>query len=230
MVVAPEVRQLGLQHARVWVLSGETPLTEPVLSAAQAARLLASLPSEDSVAGYRRLMSALGHPDTVPAGERLRELVASRPWQGHGGVIDAVTIASVVAGGGIGLHDVNDMDSEAHLVVRRSPGGERITPAFSSRSRPIPEGDLTYGALTSDGCFQPFAWLGKRDTDAATLQVSPSSRQVCVVALGHPGDTAEHTERVISSVTSCLDVLGIQVRVTPLPRVPVSLPTTEVTL
>ncbi|MFD7244536.1 hypothetical protein [Streptomyces massasporeus] len=214
LAVAPEVRALGVHHARAWTLAGESSLLEPVLDAAGAAELLARFPHEDSSAGYRRLLAALGYPETTPAGERLRALVSSRPWQGHGGVVDAVTIASAVIGGGIGLHDLAGVPEGATLLVRRSPGGERIVPAFSSRARPIPQGDLTYGTQLPDGSFEPFAWLGKRDTDSAAHQVKPESRQVCVVALGHPEDTPEHTESVITTVTKVLELLGITARVT----------------
>lgn len=216
LAVSPEVEELGLRHVRAWILAGDA-LTEPVLGAERAGELLGRLPAEDSRAGYRKLISVLGYPDTVPAGERLRELAATRPWQGHGGVIDAVTVASLVAGGGIGLHDAAGLEADATLTVRRSPGGERLVPAFSSRSRPIPEGDLTYGAWKADGAFEPFAWLGKRDADSATRQAGPASRRVCVVALGHPGDTEAHTAGVLTSVMTVLEALGIHAEAAALP-------------
>ncbi|MDX3382217.1 hypothetical protein PV682_12220 [Streptomyces niveiscabiei] len=218
LAVAPEVRDgLGLHHVRVWSVRSASPLLEPVLGAAQAAALLESLPREDSLAGYRSLLTALGHPGTTPAGERLRALVADRPWQGHGGLVDAVTLASVAAGGGVGLHDPGALPAGSALVVRRSPGGERIVPAFSTRSRPVPAGDLTYGVEASDGTFTPMAWLGRRDTDSAAHQVRPDSRGALVVALGHPGDRPGHTESVIASVGRVLEVLGLRAEIGPLP-------------
>ena len=220
LTVAPDARGLGLRHVRAWTLSAPVPMTEPVLDASDAAGLLARLPREDSCTGYRKLMAALGHPGTTPAGERLRNLVAERPWQGHGGVIDAVTIASVTAGGGIGLHDLGEVPDGSSLLVRRSPGGERIVPAFSSRSRPIPSGDLTYGVQRPDETFEPLAWLGKRDTDSAAHQVAPDSRTVCVIALGHPDDGPRHTESVITAVDAVLRLLGIPVAIQTVPATP----------
>jgi hypothetical protein len=217
LAVAPEVCALGLRHARAWILSASRSLVEPVLSETEAAELLGLFPHEDSSAGYRQLLTALGYPETTPAGERLRALVGSRPWQGHGGIIDAVSVASVISGGGIGLHDLAGVREEATLLVRRSPGGERIVPAFSTRSRPIPQGDLTYGVQLPDGGFEPFAWLGKRDTDSAAHQIQPESRRVCVVALGHPQDTPAHTESVLTVVTTALERLGIETSVTAMP-------------
>ncbi|MEX3105825.1 hypothetical protein [Streptomyces sp. ST1020] len=130
LVVAPEVRDgLGLHHVRVWSVRSAGPLAAPVLGARDAAALLESLPREDSLTGYRSLLTALGHPGTTPAGERLRELVAGRPWQGHGGLVDAVTLASVAAGGGVGLHDPGTLPRG-----RRSSSAGR--PAESGSSPP----------------------------------------------------------------------------------------------
>ncbi|WP_128557895.1 hypothetical protein [Streptomyces triticagri] len=192
-------------------------MTEPALSAAAATELLALSPREDSGAGYRKLLATLGHPGTTPAGERLRRLVAQRPWRGHGGVIDAVTIASVVLGGGIGLHDVTDIPDGSTVLVRRSPGGERIVPAFSSRSRPVPSGDLTYGLRAPDGTFTPLAWLGRQDSDSADHQVTASSRTVCVIALGHPDDDPRHTRTAITTIDGVLRRLGIHLDIHPVP-------------
>ncbi|MFG2348680.1 hypothetical protein [Streptomyces phaeochromogenes] len=217
LTVAPEVRDLGLRHARAWTLTSDTSLLEPVLSATDAAALLSRFPHEDSALGYRKLISSLGYPDTTPAGERLRQLVAERPWQGHGGVVDAINIASVVVGGGIGLHDLAGLPKGTPLVIRRSPGGERIVPAFSSRSRPIPAGDLTYGMHHPDGTFAPMAWLGKRDSDSAEHQVTAQSRIVCAIALGHPDDSPEHTDSVITVVAAALELLGLRAEIRAVP-------------
>jgi len=218
LVVAPDARALGLRHVRAWTLSAPVPMTEPVLDASGATELLAGLPREDSRTGYRKLMAALGHPGTTPAGERLRDAVAQRPWRGHGGVIDAVTIASVTVGGGIGLHDLGRLPVGSSVLVRRSPGGERIVPAFSSRSRPIPSGDLTYGIQRPGETFEPLAWLGKRDSDSAEHQVTSDSHSVCVIALGHPDDGPRHTEAVITAVESALRLLRIPVEVRAIPE------------
>ncbi|WP_411139260.1 hypothetical protein [Streptomyces sp. C10] len=217
LVLAPEIHDLGLRHVRAWTLTSDASLLKPTLDAADAAALLSRFPHEDSATGYRKLISSLGYPDTTPAGERLRQLVAERPWQGHGGVIDAVNIASVVIGGGIGLHDLTGLPQDPPLVVRRSPGGERIVPAFSSRSRPIPADDLTYGIHHPDGTFAPMAWLGKRDSDSADYQVTAQSRTVCVIALGHPDDRSEHTDSVITIVTAVLDLLGLPAEISTVP-------------
>ncbi|MFM9613858.1 hypothetical protein DF268_14755 [Streptomyces sp. V2] len=218
LVVAPEVRDgLGLHHVRVWSVRSAGPLAAPVLGARDAAALLESLPREDSLTGYRSLLTALGHPGTTPAGERLRELIAGRPWQGHGGLVDAVTLASVAAGGGVGLHDPGTLPAGAAFVVRRSPGGERIVPAFSTRSRPVPAGDLTYGIEAGDGTFTPMAWLGRRDTDSAAHQLRPASHTALVVALGHPQDRPEHTESVITTVERVLETLALRTTIDHLP-------------
>lgn len=147
--VSPQARALGLHHSRAWRLTAGAPLlggdgltTEQVTAAYDAT---APLPP-----GYRKLLASLGYPDVVPAGERLRELLATRGWRSHGDVVDAVSVATLRHGAGIGLHRMLPTDEGRDLVVGRAAGGERIVPAFSTRSKPIPAGDLIYGVPTAD--------------------------------------------------------------------------------
>ncbi|MER0242521.1 hypothetical protein AAHZ94_10895 [Streptomyces sp. HSW2009] len=144
LLVSPEARALGLHHSRAWRLTATAPLlggdgltAEQVVAGYDAT---APLPP-----GYRKLLAGLGHPEVVPAGERLRELLATRGWRSHGDVVDAVSVATLRHGAGIGLHRLLPADADRDLVVTRAAGGERIVPAFSTRSRPVPSGDLVYG-------------------------------------------------------------------------------------
>ncbi|MGW7276061.1 hypothetical protein ACWGH5_36795 [Streptomyces sp. NPDC054864] len=206
----PEVRALGLRHPRVWRLRSETPLlSAPGLTADQVSYLYD--PAAPVPSGYRDLLEALGHPGVVPAGARLRELLATRGWRSHGAVIDAVTFATLRHGAGIGLHRLPD-DESRDLLVARAAGTERITPAFSSKSRPVPAGDLVYGLTPQGGApLDPFAWLGRRDCDAADHQVAESSREALLVVLGCPGEDAGHTAAIGASVVEALALTQAQV-------------------
>src|SRR4051812_38943714 len=141
ILVSQEARALGLLHPRAWRLSSERPLLdgEGLTDAQVTAAYDADAPLP---AGYRKLLAELGYPDLTPAGERLRDVVRTRGWKSHGAVVDAVSAATLRHGGGIGLHHVSAADDGRDLVVTRARGGERITPAFSSKSRPVPAGDL----------------------------------------------------------------------------------------
>ncbi|MCA1216988.1 hypothetical protein [Streptomyces sp. 8L] len=192
--VTPEVRALGLHHVRVWRLSSDRPLLADDGLSADRVRALyddaSPLPE-----GYRKLLAELGHPDSVPAGERLRELVRTRGFGSHGAVVDAVTAATLRYGAGIGLHRPGPA-GPGPLVVARAAGGERIVPAFSTRSKPVPAGDLVYGLRAADGTFEPFAWLGRRDCDAADWQLRPDDTEALVVVLGCPGQGADHSDAI----------------------------------
>ncbi|WP_438485395.1 hypothetical protein [Streptomyces sp. S186] len=218
MIVATSVRarELGLLHPRVWRLASERPLLSAAgLSADEAASL--HQPHRPVPAGYRELLSALGHPSVVPAGERLRELVATRGWQSHGAVVDAVTVATLRHGAGIGLHRAPSAGDGQDLLVTRAEGGERIVPAFSTKSRPIPPGDLVYG-LTRDGrTVEPLAWLGKRDCDAAAHQLTADTHEALLVVLGAPGEDAAHAEEIGATVAEVLAAARIELTMTPVP-------------
>ncbi|MEV5938501.1 hypothetical protein [Streptomyces sp. NPDC051994] len=213
--VSPEAHGLGLHHPRVWRLTSERPLLhQDGLTAEQVGAAYddaAPLPE-----GYRKLLVDLGHPDVVPAGERLRELIRTRGWKSHGAVIDAVGVATLRHGAGIGLHRP-PRDAGRDLVITRASGGERITPAFSSRSRPIPAGDLIYGTPAPDGAFEPFAWLGRRDCDSADHQLSLTDHEALLVVLGCPGQDAAHTEAIGRTVTELLGSVRSDVEFAPIP-------------
>ncbi len=87
-------------------------------------------------------------------------------------------------------------------------------PAFSSKSRPIPAGDLVYGPTG-----EPFAWLGRRDCDAAGRQLTETGRLGVVVVLGCPGEDAGHTEAIGATIAGILARLRPDVTMTPLPTV-----------
>ncbi|MFJ2609154.1 hypothetical protein ACIQOU_00825 [Streptomyces sp. NPDC091279] len=212
--ISTEARDLGLAHARAWRLSSPAGLLrDDGLNAEQVAAMYdaqAPLPE-----GYRKLLAGLGHPEVVPAGERLRDVVAGRGWASHGAVVDAVSVATLRHGAGIGLHRMPGAGQE--LLIRRASGGERIVPAFSSKSRPVPVGDLLYGVAAPDGTgFEPLAWLGRRDCDAAGWQVADGDREAVMVVLGCPGEGAEHTEEIGRTVARILAEIRPDVHVEPL--------------
>lgn len=221
LLVSQEARALGLLHPRAWRLSSKRPLLEgDGLTDAQVTGAYdadAPLP-----AGYRKLLAELGYPDLTPAGERLREVVRTRGWRSHGAVVDAVSAATLRYGAGIGLHHVTAADDDRDLVVARARGGERITPAFSSKSRPVPAGDLIYGLERADGDAgpEPFAWLGRRDCDAAERQLTGSSREALLVVLGCPGEEAAHSEAIGATVVHTLASLRDDVTFTEIPAAP----------
>jgi DNA/RNA-binding domain of Phe-tRNA-synthetase-like protein len=211
--VSPEALALGLHHPRVWRLSGEMPLLHGNgLTDKQVALAYdASSPLPD---GYRKLLAALGH-DVIPAGERLRELLRTRGWKSHGAVIDAVSVATLKHGAGIGLHRLAASDEGKDLVITRATGGERITPAFSTRSRPIPSGDLIYGIPGPNGAFDPFAWLGRRDCDSADRQLTSADHEALLVVLGCPGEDTTHTQAIGATVADVLGSIRPDVSLTP---------------
>lgn len=192
--VTPEVHALGLHHVRAWWLASPRPLLDEAGLTAERVHAVyddnSPLPE-----GYRKLLVELGHPESVPAGERLRGLVRTRGFSSHGAVVDAVNAATLRHGAGIGLHRPDPTDV-GPLVVTRAEGGERIVPAFSSRSKPIPAGDLVYGLPAPDGTFESFAWLGRRDCDAAGRQLQPDDSEALLVVLGCPGQGAEHAAEI----------------------------------
>jgi hypothetical protein len=219
LTVSPDTRALGLHHVRAWRLKGKHSLLD---GDGLTADRLASLYAEDDAEvplGYRQLLADLGYPGTVPAGERLRELTRTRGWRSHGAVVDAVSLATLRHGAGIGLHRLSHEDENLGLAVTRATGRERITPAFSTKSRPVPAGDLIYGVPTADGSVTPFAWLGRRDCDSADHQLAPDSRDAVLIVLGCPGETADHTEGVGTTVAEVLAQYRPDIVLSPIPTV-----------
>jgi hypothetical protein len=216
LLVTPEARALGLHHPRAWRLTAAEPLLGG--DGLTAERVAAMYDTESPLPeGYRKLLAGLGHPDVVPAGERLRTLLDTRGWRSHGPVVDAVTVATLRHGAGIGLHRLLPGDAERDLVVGRAAGGERIVPAFSSRSRPIPAGDLVYGVPNTESGLEPFAWLGRRDCDAAERQLGEADHEGLLVVLGCPGEGADHTEAIGATVAEVLREVRPDITLTPLP-------------
>lgn len=214
--VASEVRDLGLRHVRAWWLSSKRPLMadDGLDPGRVAAWYDDSAPMPE---GYRKLLAELGHPEAVPAGERLRGAVRAHGFRSHGAVVDAVSVATLRHGAGVGLHRVDPAD-EGPLTVVRASGGERIVPAFTSRSKPIPVGDLVYGLPAGQGGFEPFAWLGRRDCDAAGRQLGDEDTHALLVVLGCPGRGAEHTDAIGATVSEVLAETRGDVTAVPLPE------------
>ncbi|GAA2707080.1 MULTISPECIES: hypothetical protein [Streptomyces] len=217
LLVAPDARDLGLHHSRAWRLTASAPLLggEGLTAEQVAAAYDAQAPLPE---GYRKLLAGLGHPEVVPAGERLQTLVATRGWRSHGAVVDAVSVATLRHGAGIGLHRLLPEDGGRDLVVTRATGAERIVPAFSSRSKPVPAGDLIYGVPGAGGHLEPFAWLGRRDCDSAERQVGEGDHEALLVVLGCPGEDAEHTEEIGATVAGVLASVRPDITVTVLPH------------
>ncbi|MGX8903833.1 hypothetical protein ACR820_00865 [Streptomyces netropsis] len=215
LLVSEEARSLGLINPRAWQLTADAPLLGGEgLSARQAA---ASYDADTALPqGYRKLLAGLGYPDVVPAGERLRTLLATRGWRSHGPVVDAVSVATLRHGAGIGLHRLLPTDAERDLLIGRAKGGERIVPAFSTRSRPIPAGDLIYGAAGPEVDLEPFAWLGRRDCDSAERQLTESDHQGLLVVLGCPDEDAGHTDAIGATVAEVLRSVRPDITLTPL--------------
>ncbi|MGY3059810.1 hypothetical protein ACVWZD_004055 [Streptomyces sp. TE3672] len=213
----PHIHALGLHHPRVWRLTAGQPLLSAEgLTATEA--LSHHDPDRPFPDGYRKLLAELGHPSVVPAGERLRELVTARGWRSHGAVVDAVTVATLRHGGGVGLHKAPPAGDGQDLLLTRATGDERIVPAFSSKSRPIPAGDLVYG-LTRDGrAVEPLAWLGKRDCDAAAHQLAADTHEALLVVLGCPGENAGHSEEIGATVAEVLTSAQFDLIMTPVPH------------
>ncbi|NUR90914.1 MAG: hypothetical protein HOY71_43145 [Nonomuraea sp.] len=198
ITITAQARELGLRHVRGWRIEGARPLLDgPALTAEEAAELATPY---GEASGYAELLSRLGHPEQTPAGERSRKLVAERGWRSYGPAIDAVNVATLRHGGGVGLHRIPGEDAE--IVVGRGTGQERIVPAFTTKSKPIPAGDLIYGPAGS-----PMAWLGKRDTDSADYQIQADTVAGVVIALGHPGDDPAHTAAIGDTVREVLALL-----------------------
>lgn len=220
LTVHPDALALGLRHVRVWRVTSRRSLLS---GAGPSVAELAGAPDSyhRAPAGYRRLFAALGYAGTVPAGERLRELAATRGLRSHGLIVDVVSAATLIHGGGIGLHRMAEEDEQGEFVVTRATGTERVTPAFSGRSRAVPEGDLIYGIQHTDRRFQPCAWLGRRDCDAAGRQLTEDCREALLVALGCPGEEADHTESIGATVAQLLAEYRPDVHLSPLrPRKP----------
>lgn len=214
-----QARSLGLLHPRVWRLSAAQPLLSAQGLTAEEVHSSYD-PDQPIPAGYRKLLSELGYASVVPAGERLRELVATRGWKSHGAVVDAVSVATLRHGAGIGLHRLPAADDDRELVITRAEGGDRITPAFSSKTMPIPSGDLIYGLAEGGSPLEPFAWLGKRDCDSADHQLSETDQDALLVVLGCPDEDAAHSEEIGASVAELLAKARLDVTMTPLPHSP----------
>ncbi|CAL9446946.1 hypothetical protein [Streptomyces atacamensis] len=202
VLLSASARGLGLRHPRVWSLKSGRPLLSGTGIGAEEA---AAFGGGEHPPGYRDLLAALGHPGTVPAGERLRRTVAERGWRSHGPVVDAVNAATMEHGGGIGLHRADDTGG-ARMLITRAPAGLRMVPAFSDRSRPVPEGDLVYGLHGGrDGEeLRPMAWLGRRDCDSADFQLLDDTTEAVMVVLGCPGTGAGHTAEAGGTVLELL--------------------------
>ncbi|MGI5255475.1 hypothetical protein [Actinacidiphila glaucinigra] len=203
LTTLPDALALGLDHVRAWRLTSHQPLLDNAGLTADEALVAASSRTEGP-SGYRTLLESLGYAGTVPAGDRLRDTVNTRGWRSHAAVVDAVSIATLLHGGGLGLHRLTGDDERRDLVVTRAHGTERITPAFSTRSRQIPAGDLVYGVRLSDSELQPFAWLGRRDCDSAERQLTEDTCEAVLVALGCPDEDESHTDVIGETVARIL--------------------------
>jgi len=214
LVVDPSVRDLGVDGYGVWHISSDRPLMddrgEPVVPAASGEWVTAALPA------YRDLLCRLGYPDTLPAGERTQASVTERGFPTYGGIVDVATALTVEFGGGVGLHRLTGEDDGADVLLTRSDGGHRMTPAFSSKARRIPEGDLVYG-LRTDAGFEPCAWLGKRDCDSADRQVLSDTRAAIVVMQGGIDLPAGHREAQDRRLTELVRTYLPDAELTPLP-------------
>ena len=222
MNVADSARQLGLHNSRVWYLESDRPLLAPAgLDSAAVADLVAKY-EIPMPAGYRKLLAELGYPETVPAGERSRELAQTRGFRSHGAVVDAVSVATLCFGGGVGLHRVGPDESAAVLTITRASGAERIVPAFSAKRKTIPAGDLVYGIGTGESEFESFAWLGRRDCDAAARQLAEIDCAGVVVALGCPDDSPAHTEGIGGLVAQIIGTVRPDISITALGKADIS--------
>jgi hypothetical protein len=224
VITSPSALALGLLHVRAWRLTSDQPLLDGAGTGPEPAEAACGPDAREIPDGYRRLLIDLGYEGTLPAGERLRDAVRSRGWRSHGAVVDAVSIATLRHGAGIGLHSLLEPDEKRDLLVTRASGTERIVPAFSTKSRPVPAGDLVYGLVEADqfeedalGSAEPFAWLGRRDCDSAGRQLTPDSREALLVVLGCPGQPASHSEEIGATVAEVLGGVRPDIVFSPVP-------------
>ncbi|MFF7655092.1 hypothetical protein ACFZCY_35530 [Streptomyces sp. NPDC007983] len=128
-----------------------------------------------------------------------------------------MSVATLRHAAGVGLHQAPPEGDGQDLLLTRATGGERIVPAFTSKSRPIPAGDLIYGLTREDQAVEPLAWLGKRDCDAASHQLTADSREALLVVLGCPGEGAEHSEEIGATVAEVLTAARFELTMAPVP-------------
>lgn len=169
------------------------------------------LPRAD-VVGFRNLYEALGHRKVVPAGEKLLRRCEQKGFPRYGNLIDAYNIVALENVTPIGVHDAGCLlHPDATLLFRRAQGNEEMVPAFEEKSQTIPRGDLTYGTISAEKKFLPFAWLGKKDVDNREFQLKDETTTMLLTAIGNMATSEELNRRICLTAfdllkMSCPDV------------------------
>lgn len=149
------------------------------------------LVSSDYVQGFRRLYQGIGS-EITPVGENLlKNCMERNKFPRYGNLVDAYNIVALENVTPIGVHDAKKLIENGTLIFRRAYGDEKIVPAFKKEQFTIPKGDFTYGIMSSNGTFDPFAWLGKQDTDSKPYQLTSKSKNFLFTAIGHQETTLE---------------------------------------
>ena len=149
------------------------------------------------ITGYRTLYTNLGYPDIKTAGERLLAVTEEKGFGRFGPLVDSYNIVALNNVEGLGCHDVSSLPENFTLIFKRASGQERIQDG--KKSRPIKEGDLTYG-INEGEKFIPFAWLGKQDRDSTSYRLNDKTSAMMLTAIGHQDTSLDYNIKVCEDV------------------------------
>lgn len=207
---------LNIQQARAVYLEGIEITSSRVHEQALAARIeqlraeFANFVATPAVQGYQEQLQALGFMDTRPANLKLMERCLEKGVLCINDVVDAYNLAALTFGASVGGHSVSE--KPACLEVRLAQPGDRITPLFQSRSRPVAAGSIVYG--TGD---ELMACIGGKDVDAEPFRISEETKAVLLVSLGHHQVDASFSDDLLSLAIQLIRATCPQLRVWTVP-------------
>lgn len=218
-LITQAAKEIGVYHPVVALFKGVKKADSSVYNAiiddlmARITTIKETVFPRADVRGFRELYKDLGHKKVVPAGEKLlKNCERKGEFPRYGNLVDAYNIVAFEEVTPIGVHDGECLLApDATLIFRRAIGDEKIVPAFKDKEFTIPKGDLTYGIQTAEGRFDPFAWLGKQDTDSKPYQLKEETTTMLLTAIGNKHTSEEHNRMICQKAfdllkLSCPDV------------------------
>lgn len=160
--------------------------------------------------GFLELFSLMGYPNTVPAGEKLLDLIIERGRNSYNNLIDSYMMVSALYSSGIGMHDAKG--TQRDITVERSDGCQVITPLFKTKQKNVKKDDLIY-------CCDKkvMAWLGKQDVDSNDFKVTEKTQSLLLVVLGNQKTSKDFNKNCIEKIFELIRIQCHNAKISYLP-------------